>query len=258
MAKVNIVAKLGWILERLARELEPLGATINAGNAERAADPRAAINYYMPARDILKYPAPGLAVGLYTHGSTAFDIVDRFAACVTMNIAMGERLRGAGARRVVTIRPGTEAPSRSPVFGVCGRVYGKERKGADLVNAAVAAGFTFHGCSDYRPLRSVRARYRPPCRITHGIAQRADFYKSIDYLVITSTEEGGPMPLLEAIAHQVPVIAPRGVGWCDEFPAIRYLAGSWDSLHKILHALTVPPSWKDWTEQHRQLLESIR
>ncbi len=249
--RINVVAKLGWILERLARELEPIGATVNCGQRDRRTDPTADLHYYMPARDVMKYPTPGLAVGLYTHGGSAFDIIDRFAACVTMNVAMAERLREAGAQRVVTIRPGTEPPPRPIVFGVCGRVYGKGRKGEALVRSAVADGFKFWACTDYRS----RTR-RPLCRITHPVEARAEFYELIDYLVVTSLDEGGPMPVLEAIAHGVPVIAPD-VGWCFEFPVIRYERGNWESLRGVLRGLTRPPSWGAWAEEHRALFADL-
>lgn len=245
------MAKLGWILERLARELEPIGATVNAGRQERAIDPTAGLHYYMPARYVIRYPSPGPAIGLYTHGETAMNIAPNFVACVTMNVTMAERVRAAGARRVVTIRPGVEPPTRDVIFGVCGRVYGKRRKGEHLVRAAVASGYQFRACCDQKG-----PRRRQPCRITHPIERRSEFYDSIDYLVVTSLDEGGPMTVPEAVAHGVPVIAPD-VGWSWEFPVIRYERGSWESLEAVLLGLTTPPTWKAWAEDHRRLFEEI-
>jgi len=43
-----------------------------------------------------------------------------------------------------------------------------------------------------------------------------DFYREIDYLIIPSLWEGGPMALLEAMACGVPIIA-ADVGWVPEF-----------------------------------------
>lgn len=43
-----------------------------------------------------------------------------------------------------------------------------------------------------------------------------DFYRKIDYLLIPSLWEGGPMALIEALACGVPVIAAN-VGWVPEF-----------------------------------------
>jgi glycosyltransferase involved in cell wall biosynthesis len=169
-----------------------------------------------------------------------------------MNQDLAVRLREAGARNVVTIRPGTAAPTRRPVFGVLGRVYGKKRKGAELVLEAVKEGFDFRACSDFLPV----GRKVAPCPVTHKIEDRAAFLDSIDYLVVTSTEEGGPMPVIEALARHVPVIAPR-VGWCWEFPVIRYEVGNWASLRGVLRGLSRVPSWKTWRERHDALWETL-
>ena len=58
------------------------------------------------------------------------------------------------------------------------------------------------------------------------------FYERLDYLLIPSLWEGGPMSLLEALACGIPVIAPD-VGWCPEFEgavAHHYEAGNTDDL----------------------------
>ena len=47
------------------------------------------------------------------------------------------------------------------------------------------------------------------------------FYNSIDYLLVTGKIEGGPMPVKEAIARGVPVIAPD-VGWSWDHPVLEY------------------------------------
>ena len=254
--RVNIVAKLGWILERCAVEAATaLGATVNCAppascsGVERLADPRA-VNYYMPARDVKKYGAER-TVGFFTHGKTALDIAPRFEACVTMNQTMARGVRAAGGRNVTVIRPGAELPARAPVFGVVGRVYGKGRKGAYLVEEAVRRGFNFRACSDYS-----RPGLRSPCRVTHKVADRGAFYDSIDYLVVTSLDEGGPMPVLEALAHHVPVIAPD-VGWCWEFPVIRYERGSIVDLMETLAGLSSPPTWEEWRSKHRHLFRLL-
>jgi hypothetical protein len=252
---VNVVAKPGWILERCARELVERipGAVYNATGYPPQRPSDETITYFLPAKDVRHMPGvTGIKVGLFTHGDDrTAAYYDQLDACVAMNRHVFEHLRELRAQNARLIRPGTEPPRRPIRFGVCGRVYGKGRKGADLVRAAVGAGFSFRACSE----RNSRER-RPPCRITHPIERRSEFYEEIDYLVVTSTEEGGPMPVIEAIAHGVPVIAPD-VGWCWEFPVIRYERGSWESLRRVLKALTRPPTWEAWAEGHRLLFESL-
>ena len=250
---MNVVAKPGWILERFARELAGglPGVRVNATGYPPNGPSKADLTYFLPMKDVRHMPGvKGIKVGCFTHGEErSREYVPKFDACVTMNRRMAEFLTGCGGRNVVCIRPGTEPPTRAPVFGVCGRVYGKGRKGAYLVAEAVEAGFQFAACSEPQ-------NEAPPCRITHSIEQRKEFYRSIDYLVVTSLEEGGPMPVLEALANQVPVIAPD-VGFCWELPVIRYERGSWRSLRAVLAALAQPPTWSQWVEGHRVLFERL-
>jgi glycosyltransferase involved in cell wall biosynthesis len=242
----------------MARELaERLPyVTVNAGSDTRRADPRASLNYYMPARDFLSAPCKGPALALYTHGASALDLVDRFTACLAMNEAMAATLRAHGAKRVQVVRPGVDPVGRGPiVFGVIGRVYNNGRKGEALVEAAVRAGFNVIACGPDTRIRAMTRR-QWPCPTPYTVHERAAFYRAIDYLLVTSTLEGGPMPVVEAIAHGVPVIAPKGVGWCDEFPCHgRYEPGKWSSLEPILRALTSPPTWAAWAEAHRPFFE---
>lgn len=265
---VNCVVKTGWILERCARELaERLpDVVLNETGWPPTAPSTTALTYFMPEKDIrhMPGPVPGLKVGFFTHDPARTRLyAQRFDACVAMNRAVAGRLEKLGARNVRLIRPGTEPPDRPIRFGVCGRVYGKGRKGAHLVAAAVAEGYWFQACSEPLPGKL------PPCRITHDVRDRGErsrFYRDIDYLVVTSLEEGGPMPVLEAIAHGKGVIAPD-VGWCWDVPeglglqrgalCIQYERGSWESLRGVLEALTRPPSWEAWAEQHRALFAEL-
>ena len=259
--KINIVTKPGWILERLARELleRVPGVTLNAGARERQIDEGADFNYYLPAKDFRKFPTDGRAIGFYTHGPNALELISRFDACLAMNRTMGARLEAAGAALVRVIRPGTDAPPRPIVFGVIGRVYNDGRKGEELVARAVADGFRFVACGwpeGSRPRALARNQW--PCPTPYTVATRDAFYTAIDYLVVTSTEEGGPMPVLEALARGVPVIAPN-VGWAWEFPVIRYgPAGEYSALRQVLEQLTAPPSWEQWGEAHARLFADLR
>lgn len=255
--RVNCVVKPGWVLERCARELEARvpGVQVNAGQAARATTPDVDLTYYLPAQDVRKYPAPGRAVGFVTHGAAAFPYLSQFAAVVTMNRARAGAVRAEGVDRVVTLRPGVEGPPRPIVFGVVGRTYNTGRKGEHLVQAAVRCGFRVVACGASTHVRAM-SRRQWPCEQTHTWEHRAAFYQSIDYLLVTSLEEGGPMPVPEAIAAGVPVIAPD-VGWCWEFPVIRYECGSWPSLLSVLAGLTSPPTWAAWAEGHRVLFEEV-
>lgn len=61
------------------------------------------------------------------------------------------------------------------------------------------------------------------------------WYKKLDYILITSENEGGPMGILEAIAMCKPFIAPKGVGWVEEYPGIYFK--NKEDLRKIVENL---------------------
>lgn len=255
---VNIVVKPGWILERCARELEARvpGVEVNAGQRDRAVRRGVDLTYYLPAQDVRKYPAGGRLLGFVTHGDTALPLLPRFAGLVTMNQERAEAVRAQGATHVRTIRPGVDPPRRPITFGVIGRVYRTGRKGEHLVAQAVEAGFRVVACGprDVSPRALSPAQW--PCPQVANVADRAAFYPTIDYLLVTALDEGGPMTVPEALAHGVPVIAPR-VGWCWEFPVIPYERGSWSSLRAVLTGLTSPPTWAAWAEGHRAFFEEV-
>jgi glycosyltransferase involved in cell wall biosynthesis len=256
---VNIIVKGGWILERCAREIKTRVATVSINNGhatQRVIAPSAGAHYYMPAKDIRKYPVPhGYRVGFFTHGADSVALAPQFDACIAMNEAMATAVRAAGGRAVRVIRPGTDL--RKPVvFGVVGRVYNNGRKGADLVRAVIGAGHRVVACGAVKSDLQCLTAGQWPCAVTHTTDQRAAFYKSIDYLLVPSIDEGGPMPVVDALAMGVPVIAPD-VGWCWEFPVIRYERGNTASLLAVMRGLTQTPTWAAWAKAHADVFASL-
>lgn len=81
------------------------------------------------------------------------------------------------------------------------------------------------------------------------------FYKMIDYLLITSAIEGGPMPLIEALNMGKPVIAPAEVGWCDKFSVLRYT--DFNSLVEILKGLTHNRTWGHVAQDYEDLINKL-
>lgn len=87
--------------------------------------------------------------------------------------------------------------------------------------------------------------------------QLVHWYRELDYLIITSDTEGGPYPVMEAIAAGVPVIAPD-VGWCWDYPVIRY--ASTEGLVQILNTLGNKFSddpWKAASEDLQKIFGKI-
>lgn len=248
--RVNIVTESkekAWILRRMAEELVQL-PDVTIGEPQ-GADVQMYINYAL-----FNENHPGLKIAYFTHleaegiyRKRLFKVMLKCDVAVLMNGKLYSLALKSGKERAWIIPPGTEfKPSKPLVFGVVGRTYPTGRKGERLVQKMVEAGF------------DVRAwGHGWPCTILgSGVEDIARFYESIDYLVVLSNNEGGPVPVLEAIALKVPVIAPD-VGFCWDHPVIRYTRGSWESLNEVLTKLARPRTWEDWREDHRKLFAEI-
>lgn len=238
----------GWILRRCAEELE------RRIPEARISDDPGAINYFL--NYALFRPMPGIPVAFFTHLEEAGPHRAKFLSVLKeaqWGVFMNRRMRdfavsqGFPEERSRVIRCGCspELLGDPPVFGVCGRVYRSGRKGEHLVSALLDEGFRFLAWGGGWDARAEPAGGYP------------EFWRRIDYLLIPSLNEGGPVPLLDAVAAKVPVIAPKGVGWCDEFPCIRYEAGNLESLRQVLRGLCEPPTWEQWAEGHRALFQGI-
>lgn len=116
------------------------------------------------------------------------------------------------------------------VLGVCAREYVEARKNLPLLD-------------ELAKIHNVRVAY------TGGVlptSLMASWMQGIDYLVVTGQNEGGPMPVLEAMRMHKPVIAPD-VGWCWDYPVLRYESDS--QLIAIVERLSRPKSWRHVARQ---------
>ncbi|MBT6051430.1 MAG: glycosyltransferase [Candidatus Scalindua sp.] len=226
-----------WILSRAGKELEGLefpGTYF--------------INYAMFDE---KQPRPWGA--FFTHIEPKYEelfneVADKVSYAVCSNRIIKTFLERKGIEKVEVIPHGHDPRVKKEItFGVVGRVYPSGRKGEELVAKMLEKCYNVISMGEGWP-----------CDNYCDWSDAPKFYKKIDYLVITSRIEGGPVPLLDAMAAGVPVIAPIGVGHCDEFPCIRYVSGDWDSLDRILDKLTNPPTWKQWKKDHQSIFSSMR
>jgi glycosyltransferase involved in cell wall biosynthesis len=76
------------------------------------------------------------------------------------------------------------------------------------------------------------------------------WYKSLNYLLVTGNVEGGPLPVKEAIAMGIPVIAPD-VGWCWDYPVIRY--EDTEDLKRVLARLAPKDEWPGFIERLQEI-----
>ena len=240
MPSVNIVVANGvreWIGGRFARELVtrlPAHGFHAAINSPHGADLEYQQIVYGP-------PTSRPAVGLFTHGEERPRQFARdYDGHITFSPTLALWLLAAGAAHPEIVSYPVDERfclGRPLVFGVAGRVYQDGRKGEHLVAAAVAAGFDV-----------VAWGSGWPCRIVSNmLGDLPDFYRSLDYYIDTSSDEGGCVPAAEAMAFGVPVIS-HTVGVTR--PVIPYERHSELSLLEVLDQLARPYTYDDFARAH--------
>jgi hypothetical protein len=255
------------IIPRMARTLrDRLGWTLSA-----APDPRADVIYllaYFEASRMRPWP-DGPVAAYFTHreeeppGNAKAKLYDQIAARVQLRVAMcrlyGEPLERYGPTATPALPVerdrfviASRERGKRPVVGLSGYTYTNHRKGEDLVRGMLAS--TVASRVEWR----ASGRGWPVPTKRHSWAEMPEFYQGLDVLVCPSRVEGGPMPVLEALACGVSVVIPRGVGILDELPNVsgihRYDRGDLPSLLAALEAAAFPETEPD-PEQLREATE---
>lgn len=213
-------------------------------------------------------------------GNAKAALYDRLAAQLDLRLATcalyAEPLAayGATAQMPPPVERGRFVPSRFGgkrvlVAGFSGYTYGNGRKGEGLAGKLIDLGWT-------NVVWRASGRGWPCPTQRYTWAEMADFYQSLDILVVTATVEGVPMPPLEALACGVSVVIPTGVGLLDELPDVggihRYKRGDVGDLVRVfrqavkarpavdreaLRAVTEPYSVAAWCEAHRAAFNEV-
>jgi len=238
-----------WIMKRCALELTKAFSNVNIDN------PDCDIEYFLPYT-CAKSSKAKIKVGFFTHletGSSDFckkkkrkfiEVVEYCDYHICMNSTTQKDLFKR-KKNAHVIKPGSRF-KKDLVFGVCGKVHTQSgRKGEAFVEQLMG---------EYKFLAWGKGW---PCEIhSQKQSELENFYNKIDYLVVTSTCEGGPVPVVEALSMGVPVIAPD-VGWCWEYPVVKYKKGDVRDLRQVLFDLSNVPTWETWVKGHEDFFNSI-
>jgi len=224
--RTNIVTETEAQRWSLRYDAENLAAHIPGAVVATKPDPTADVNMFV--NYALYEPVETVTTAMFTHREFEGPLVARFDEVterVDWCFAMCQNtLRKLPQRKasVLTVWPGPQFYRDAPlVVGVCGRDYKSGRKRMGWVD-------------------ELRAIPGVEIRTTGGRVAWQDmpaYYDGLDYLVVISENEGGPKPVVEALARGVPVIAPD-VGYSWEFPCIRYRTKS--ELLDIVRRLVMP------------------
>lgn len=249
----------GWILTRIARELCAASPGLLFLAIRPAPDrllftaPFDAI-YYVDVQncwseDWRRVAPSAIHVGFFTHlDRNAIDVNafrpdwDKLDGIVHMARRYEKVFLEQGwypRERMTVIQPGQVCdsfPLRPLRLGVCQR-GGFPGKGDPFLFEALTslpAGIRRHvklhiKGSGWRPSADAWLAALGPLRVIldEDEAQKnyPDFYRDIDYLLVPSLWEGGPMAVAEALASGVPVIA-ADVGWVPDLLTIEWDSGS--------------------------------
>ena len=217
--KVNVVTEpKGWVLYHWAEELEKRLPYLTI-NAPVGSCP---IDYFIPYYLLKKSPGT-MSVAFFTHCEEGedetsqksrhrfFDVSKAADYCVCQNQKYADLLAKNGIERVEVITPGVDPSIFKPKLrlGWIGRTYWSGRKNE-------------HFLKKLEDLDWIDLRYKSNPQHWSTIGRKAgeeltEFYRDIDYVLITSNAEGGPMSVIEGLASGVPIIMPEGVGLSSHF-----------------------------------------
>ncbi|MBK1879500.1 glycosyltransferase [Pelagicoccus mobilis] len=267
--KLRVVTeKEGWIMHRKASEITKHipNSVINEDMLD------AHVHYYINYGFFQKRPKNGLVVANFTHydpdglGNKFFEVAQEVDHCVSVSNLTTELLVNGGIppTKITTIPVGADSSFKPKLtLGVVGRVYPGGRKGESLVKELIKDE------SLLSKLQIVSTNDSWGVEVWN-LPTMQDFYRSIDYLLVPATIEGGPVPFMEALACGTLSIAPR-IGVVPEFPHIPYETGNLDSLKETLselvfqHDVRNEPliskirnlNWENWANSHIALFMKL-
>lgn len=257
MSGVNVVCrnyKDDRVLPRFARYLrDNLGWTLTPA-PEKSADIYYLIGYF--EAQLLRTWPDRPVIAYFTHreedppGNGKAKLFDNVAKKATLRVAMCRLYAEYLGKFGPTVQPplpvelarftiAKRSRGKRPIVGLSGYTYVNRRKGEDLVRGILASkiGQKIEWRASGRGWPVPTKRY--------SWADMPAFYQGLDILVCPSRVEGGPMPVLEALACGVSVVVPVGVGILDELPDLpgiyRYKRGDLPTMVKALEAAARPP-----------------
>ncbi|MEJ2694197.1 MAG: glycosyltransferase, partial [Candidatus Thiodiazotropha sp.] len=256
------IADRGWILEKCASEIIKIAPYISCGVTDRG---DAELQYYINY-SAYKKRMSAIELAFFTHIEEDIGARRRFlevAGCVDYCVCMCDRyaqvLRDKGIQNVCVIPPGVDLQQYTPRLriGVIGRTYHTGRKGEALVEKVMdidGIDWFFTGSGWPGPALNLDSK------------EMAEFYNSLDYVLVPAKYEGGPMSVLEGLACGKEIIS-SDVGWVPNFPHIPFENGNPGSLRAVLKSLLAKRyelrasvenyTWDAWGTAHLDLFNKL-
>ena len=238
--KINIVRPTdGWVLQKIAEAWKLPYSTCSA-SPDKDADVNIWVNYAM-FHAVGKMKSTNCDIGWFTHRefesplTTVFDeVAQKMDWCIAMCEATAHWLP-SDRTTVIHSAPSAMYPRRDLVLGVVGRDYPRKR------NRLIV---------DVERIEGITVRYTGG-RLSD--ANMLSFYGAVDYVLVLSENEGGPMCVPEAMVMGKPVIAPD-VGWCWNYPCVRYTDA--EGLMRVVRGL-IPPTIEQESAQIMRVIDGM-
>jgi glycosyltransferase involved in cell wall biosynthesis len=242
--------KPGWICHRLAVELKNRLRNHHVFINEPVRD--ADINYFIDYSHYSK-KSRAIDIGLFTHfeadnlGETWGKKIKELDYCIAQSESSKSILlaHGVPEKKISVVIPGADSSFVPKVrVGILGRIYPSGRKGERLVKRLLEDAEIMNVVS----IVSKHEGWGAPV----NDLEYQDFYNSIDFLLIPSLVEGGPVPFIEALACGKLAIAPP-IGYARQFDHIEYKTGDFDDLKRVLLNACKP-----LYEERRRLSQQVK
>lgn len=264
--KVRIVTeKSGWILHRMALELQS-----KLKNVYINEDVDANIHYYINY-GYYQQPMEGIAIGNFTHydpqvhNNKFIQVAMDADHCISISEETSKCLKNfdIDPEKISNVVIGADKSFKPKLtLGIVGRTYRGGRKGEHLIAELL---------KDEKLMENVQIiSLNEGWGVPVSKLEYADFYRCIDYLLIPSIIEGGPVPFMEALACGTLSIAPP-IGIIPQFPHVGYRTGDIDSLKATIKTVKnnfldrkqriaeyiKDYNWDTWASNHDKIFKKL-
>ena len=264
--KVKIVTeKSGWILHRMALELQS-----NLKNVYINEDVDANIHYYINY-GYYQQKNEGLAIANFTHydpqlhNDRFVQVAEEADHCISISEETSKVLKNLDVdpKKISNVIIGADKSFQPKLtLGIVGRTYSGGRKGEHLIKELL---------EDEELMENIRIiSLNEGWGVPVSNMEHDEFYRCIDYLLIPSIIEGGPVPFMEALACGTLSIAPP-IGVIPEFPHIEYKTGDIVSLKTTIKTVKnnfldrkqriaeyiKDYNWDTWASNHDKIFKKL-
>lgn len=278
--KINIVTvNSGWILQKISERIAAASPDVFQISLRPVGDADA--NFYIDMLNCYRGKSPIFDIGFFTHlHEDSTSSMQNHWLSLDHIVHMCTRYKKAfqqfyPAEKMSVLYPGEvseQFPIKKPLIGVFQRGF-HEGKGFDFMKSIAQYDilknfkFLFVGSdwgevSDIFNNNSIETR----CHENEDYSTYPSLYGKVDYVLIPSLWEGGPMSLIEAYATGTPIIS-SDVGWIHtDFEAdYLYEAGNEQQLCETLEKIYEPiynrrqrVSWINYKTYGDKIIEIVK